>query len=142
MGTYAVQLARELGARVTAVCSTANLPLAESLGASEVIDYTKQDFTKQGTVYDVVFDAVGKISASRCKLALKKAGRFVSVNGSAQLEAGDLDRLKGLAEAGKLTPVIDRQYALEEIVEAHRYVEAGHKKGNVVVTIAHAAPAL
>ncbi|HEX7602114.1 MAG TPA: zinc-binding dehydrogenase [Polyangiaceae bacterium] len=84
---------------------------------------------------------MGKSSASRCKLALKKGGRFVSVHGSAQLEAGDLDRLKELAEAGKLTPVIDRQYALEEIVEAHRYVEAGHKKGNVVVTIAHAAPA-
>ena len=103
-GTYAVQLARELGARITAVCSTANLALVESLGASEVINYTKQDFTKQGHVYDVVFDAVGKSSASRCKLALKTGGRFVSVNGSAQLEADDLDQLKQLAEAGKPPP--------------------------------------
>ena len=89
-----------LGARVTAVCSSANLALVKSLGASEVIDYTKEDFAKQGPVYDVVFDAVGKSSASRRKLVLKKGGRFVSVNGSARLEAGDLDRLKALAEAG------------------------------------------
>jgi NADPH:quinone reductase-like Zn-dependent oxidoreductase len=137
VGTYAVQLARELGAEVTAVCSTGNVELVRSLGANEVIDYTKEDFSARGPVYDVVFDAVAKSSASRGKRVLKKGGRFVSVHGSADLEAHDLDRLKDLAEAGKLRPVIDRRYTLEEIVEAHRYVEAGHKRGNVVITIAH-----
>lgn len=137
VGTFAVQLARHLGAQVTGVCSAANAALVKSLGAQEVIDYTKDDFTGRGRVYDVVFDAVGRSSASRCKLALKKGGRFVSVNGSAELRADDLDALKELVEAGVLTPVIDRRYTLEQIAEAHRYVEQGHKKGNVVVVVPH-----
>lgn len=137
VGTFAVQLAKHLGAQVTGVCSAANVALVKSLGAKEVIDYTKDDFTERGRIYDVVFDAVGKSSASRCKLALKKGGRFISVNGSAELQADDLDALKELVEAGELTSVIDRQYTLEQIAEAHRYVEQGHKKGNVVVTVSH-----
>lgn len=137
VGTFAVQLARYLGAQVTGVCSAANVALVKSLGAQEVIDDTKDDFTGRGRVYDVVFDAVGRSSASRCERALKKSGRFVSVNGSAELQAGDLDALKELVEAGELTSVIDRRYTLEQIAEAHRYVERGHKKGNVVVVVAH-----
>ncbi len=137
VGTFAVQLARHLGAQVTGVCSATNVALVTSLGATEVIDYTKDDFTKGGRSYDVVFDAVGRIAASRCKLALKKGGRFVSVNGTSKLQAGDLDALKELVEAGELTSVIDRRYTLEQIAEAHRYVEQGHKKGNVVVVVSH-----
>jgi NADPH:quinone reductase-like Zn-dependent oxidoreductase len=137
VGTFAVQLAKHLGAQVTGVCSAANVALVKSLGANDVIDYTKDEFTKRGRIYDVVFDAVGKTSASHCKVALRKGGRFVSVNGSAKLQADDLDKLKVLVEAGELTSVIDRQYALEQIAEAHRYVEQGHKKGNVVVTVSH-----
>ena len=137
VGTFAVQLAKQLGAQVTGVCSTANVELIKSLGAHDVIDYTKEEFTKLGRSYDVIFDAVGKTSASLCKAALKPGGRFVSVNGSAKLEDGDLENLKKLCEAGALTPVIDRQYTLEQIVEAHRYVEQGHKKGNVVVKVSH-----
>jgi NADPH:quinone reductase-like Zn-dependent oxidoreductase len=137
VGTFAVQLARHLGAHVTGVCSTPNLALVRSLGANEVIDYTSEDFTDGGRAYDVVFDAAGKASASQCKRALRPGGRFVSVNGSAKLQADDLDELKELIEAGALTSVIDRTYPLEQIVEAHRYVEQGHKKGNVVITVAH-----
>jgi NADPH:quinone reductase-like Zn-dependent oxidoreductase len=137
VGTFAVQLAKHLGAQVTGVCSTANVALVKSLGANDVIDYTKDDFTERGRIYDVVFDAVGKLSASRCKLALKKGGRFISVKGSAELQADDLDTLKEQVEAGELTSVIDRRYVLEQIAEAHRYVEQGHKKGNVVVTVSH-----
>jgi NADPH:quinone reductase-like Zn-dependent oxidoreductase len=140
VGTFAVQLARHLGAEVTGVCSTANVALVKSLGAADVVDYTRDDFTDRGRIHDVVFDAAGKISASRCKLALRRDGRFVSVLGSAKLRAGDLDALKALVEAGVLSSVIDRKYPLEEIVEAHRYVEQGHKKGNVVITVAHGAP--
>ena len=135
VGTFAVQLANHLSAQVTGVCSSANLPLVKSPGAVDVIDYTKDDFATRKGVYDVVFDAVGKTSASQCRSALKKGGRFVSVMGSAALRAGDLDQLKRLVEAGALTPVIDRQYPLEQIAEAHRYVEQGHKRGNVVVTV-------
>jgi NADPH:quinone reductase-like Zn-dependent oxidoreductase len=135
VGTFAVQLANHLSAQVTGVCSSANLALVKSLGAVDVIDYTKDDFATRKGVYDVVFDAVGKASVSRCRSALKKGGRFVSVMGSAALHAGDLDQLRRLVEAGALTPVIDRQYPLEQIAEAHRYVEQGHKRGNVVVTV-------
>jgi NADPH:quinone reductase-like Zn-dependent oxidoreductase len=137
VGTFAVQLARHLGAEVTGVCSTANVALVKSLGAAHVVDYTRDEFTDRGRVYDVVFDAAGKVSASRCKLALRRGGRFVSVMGSAKLQADDLGNLKTLVEAGVLTSVIDRTFALEEIAEAHRYVEQGHKRGNVVITVAH-----
>jgi NADPH:quinone reductase-like Zn-dependent oxidoreductase len=138
VGTYAVQLAgRYFGAEVTGVCSGANLALVESLGASQVIDYTRQDFTQGGATYDVVFDAVGKLSPAQGKKALKPSGVYLNVHadsdGDEKLES--LLVLKELIEAGKLKPVIDRVYPLEQIVEAHRYVEQGHKKGNVAITI-------
>ena len=135
VGTYAVQLARHYGAEVTGVCSAPNLELVKSLGANQVIDYTQGAFTQNGEVYDVIFDAVGKISSRQCKGSLNDTGIFLSVNGSASLEKDDLIFLKELLEAGKVRPVIDRSYPLEQIVEAHRYVEQGHKKGNVVITI-------
>jgi NADPH:quinone reductase-like Zn-dependent oxidoreductase len=136
VGTYAVQLARHLGADVTGVCSTANLDMVRSLGAGTVIDYTREDFTKTGRTYDLVFDAVGKTSRSQCNNLLGKDGIFLSTNGSASEDVRDLDVLRDLIEAGEIRPVIDRCYPLERIVEAHRYVESGHKKGNVVITVA------
>ncbi len=138
VGTYAVQLAsRHLGAEVTGVCSSANLELVKSLGARQVIDYTREDLTQSGAIYDVVFDAVGKLVPTQGKKALKPGGTCINVH--ADSDGGDklenLLVLKGLIEAGKLKPAIDRVYPLEQIVEAHRYVEQGHKKGNVVITM-------
>lgn len=138
VGTNAVQLAsRHFGADVTGVCSTANLELVKSLGAGQVIDYTRQDFSQNGPIYDVVFDAVGKLSPVQAKKAVKPGGVYINVH--ADSDGGDsiahLILLKEIIEAGHLKPAIDRVYPFEQIVEAHRYVEQGHKKGNVVVQV-------
>lgn len=157
IGTYAVQLAKHLGAEVTGVCSTSNLEMVLSLGADEVIDYTKEDFSKNGRVYDVVLDAVGKSSLKDSMRSLKKGGCFLQVvatpgmnlrmrwaamitgnklvGGTTVGTHEDLVYLKELVEAGKIKPVIDRSYTMEQIAEAHRYADQGHKKGNVVITV-------
>jgi NADPH:quinone reductase-like Zn-dependent oxidoreductase len=157
VGTYAVQLARYFGAEVTGVCSTANIELVKSLGADKVIDYTVEDFSNNGETYDVIFEAVDKSSFSACIKSLKVDGIYLNIavplpgprmlwtkmTGSKRLMLGenppekaeDLTFIKDLVEAGKLRPVIDRCYPLEQIIEAHRYVDKGHKKGNVVITV-------
>lgn len=154
VGTYAVQISKYYGAEVTGVCSTANLKMVRSIGADKVIDYTQEDFTKNGQTYDVIYDTVMKTSFSRCTNSLKETGLFITVDwplfqalrasirgkkrvifGFGSTKTEDLVFLKELFEAGKIKPVIDKTYSLEEIVDAHRYVEPGHKKGNVVVTI-------
>jgi NADPH:quinone reductase-like Zn-dependent oxidoreductase len=139
VGTFAVQIAKHLGAEVTGVCSTASLELVSSLGAGRVIDRTREDFATSGETYDVVFDAVDKLAPSHGKRALKKGGVYLNVakdSGSKRdAKVEDLLHIRELAEAGELVPVIDRRYSLGEIVEAHRYVEQGRKRGNVVVTV-------
>ena len=159
VGTYAVQIAKFFGANVTGVCSTKNLELVKSLGADEVIDYTTDDFSSKGETYDVIFDTVGKSSFSACMKSLKKDGTYINLTvllpgvrmlwtklttsrklilGQNSPETSEaLNFLKELVETGKLKVVIDRYYAFEEIVEAHRYVEKGHKKGNVVINVEH-----
>lgn len=159
IGSAAVQLLKSMGVNVTAVCNTANIELVRSLGADHVIDYTQQDFLKTGQVFDFVFDAVGKTSFGRCKPILKEKGVYISTELGknweniylaliAPLSKGkkvlfpiptiskeDVIFLKELVEAGKFKPVIDRKYPLEQIVEAYRYVDAGQKVGNVVITL-------
>lgn len=142
VGTNAVQIAsRHLGAEVTGVCSTANLDLVRSLGAVRVLDYTRDDFTRDGPIYDVVFDAVAKVAPSHAKKALKTTGVYLNAHkhsdASGKVRGATLLAVKELIEAGKLRPVIDRVYPLEQIVEAHRYVDQGHKRGNVVITVGH-----
>ncbi|AJA17480.1 TPA: NAD(P)-dependent alcohol dehydrogenase [Bacillus thuringiensis] len=136
VGTAAIQLAKYFGATVTAICSSSNFDLVTTLGADNVIDYMKEDFTKRGEHYDIIFDAVGKYKKSLCTDALMPNGKYVSVNGMmAKVSKEDMNLLKQLAETEKLKPVIDRTYRLEEIAEAHIYVEKGHKKGNVSIIL-------
>jgi NADPH:quinone reductase-like Zn-dependent oxidoreductase len=135
VGSYAVQLTKHWGAEVTTVSSTFNLEWLRNLGADHTIDYTKTDFTQTGETYDVIFDAVRKLSSSDSKKSLKENGVFLSASTSTKENSENLIFLRELIEAGKLKPVIDRTYPLEEIVEAHRYVDTGRKKGNVVITV-------
>jgi len=163
VGVYAVQLAKQFGARVTGVCSTANLDLVKSLSADDVVDYTKEDFSRAGRVYDMIFDTVGKAGFSRSLKSLKRGAPFVriapsgglssipgdtlremwiSITGAAKVVGGlprsapgDHSFLKGLIEAGGRRTVIDRRYSLQEIAEAFRYAEAGHKKGHVIILL-------
>jgi len=144
IGTTAVQIARYYGSKVTGVCSTANLELVKSLGAEAVIDYTKEDYSKLDERYDLILDAVPQQVADRkslksqAKNALTTDGKYISIdNGIAKVSYDDLALLLDLTKSGEFKPVIDRSYPLEQMVEAHRYVETGHKKGNVVITIEH-----
>jgi NADPH:quinone reductase-like Zn-dependent oxidoreductase len=139
-GTTAVQYARYLGAKVTAVCSTSNLELVKSLGADTVIDYTTDDTIAPGALYDFILDAVGKRKTSKlkeaCKKALAQGGKYVTIDDEALLlDSNRLALIKELAEAGHIKSIIDRCYRFEKIAEAHRYVEKGHKKGGVVIKV-------
>lgn len=135
VGTYAIQLAKHFGAEVCGVCSTDNLEMVKSLGADSVIDYTREDLSKHENQFDLVYDAVDKLPARKGKKLLADKGKYVKVGTGSKITIEDFYFLKDLVEEGKLKIIIDRTYPLEEIVEAHRYVEKGHKKGHVVITV-------
>ncbi len=135
VGSYAVQIANHFGASVVGVCSTSNLDMVKSLGADKVIDYSKEDYASLKSEFDIVIDAVGKTTRSKAKNILNKSGVFVTVKMLTSEKSEHLLKLKELAEKGELKPFIDRYYPLEEIVSAHKYVDQGHKKGNVVIEI-------
>jgi NADPH:quinone reductase-like Zn-dependent oxidoreductase len=139
-GTLAVQIAKHLGAEVTAVCSTSNMEMVKNLGADYVLDYTKQDSVSEGNKYDFMLDSVGRSKTSKlkeaCKNSLKPGSKYVSIDdGDLKLDSQRLNKIKEYVEAGNIRPVLDRCYHLEEIVEAHSYVEKGHKKGGVAITV-------
>lgn len=136
VGTFAVQIAKSFGANVTAVCSTGNLAMVKSLGADQVIDYTREDFSAGGAQYETIFDTVGKCSKSQAAKALVPGGAFVTIaNLNTKQSIEELTYIHGLIEAGKIRAVIDRCYPLEQVIEAHRYVETGRKAGNVVIQV-------
>ncbi len=135
VGSFAIQIAKAMGAEVTAVCSTANLDLVKKLGADKTIDYTKEDYSQATDSFDIVFDAVGKSSAAAAKKVLNPGGKMVTVKKSPKVNPGDLQYLKELIETGKLISVIDRRYTPEQIREAHAYAESFRKKGNVVINV-------
>ncbi len=135
VGTYAVQLAKYFSAQVTAVCGTNNIELVKSIGADEVIDYHNEDFRKSNSTFDVIFDAVGKITKSSCKKVLEKNGTYLSVKYPTKEKTEYIIFLTELIGKGKLKPVIDRIYTLDKVKDAHYYVEQGHKKGNVVIIV-------
>jgi len=135
VGSFAIQIAKAMGADVTAVCSTTNLDLVKKLGADKAIDYTKEDYSQATDSFDIVFDAVGKSSTAAAKKVLKPGGKMVTVKKSPKVNPGDLQYLKELIETGKLISVIDRRYTLEQIREAHAYAESFRKKGNVVINV-------
>jgi NADPH:quinone reductase-like Zn-dependent oxidoreductase len=141
VGSLGVQIAKHFGAEVTAVCSTANLEWVKALGADQVIDYKKEDIFGRPERYELVFDGVGKMMSGLKKSDFQKMlepdGTFVSIEMNYKETAEALDYLREMAEAGRLNPYIDRRYTLDQLVEAHRYVEEGHKKGSVVVTVEH-----
>jgi len=159
VGTFAVQLAKYFGAEVTGVCGTKNIDLVQSLGADRVVDYTKEDFTTTGESYDIIFDTVGKSSFDRCRKAMKSNGKYISTVMSFKVilqsiltkpgnkkkvifamsvnKTGGLNFIRKLVEEGKLKTIIERQYSLEELPAAHEYVEKGHKKGNIIISVLH-----
>lgn len=135
VGSYAVQIAKYFGAEVTGVCSKDNIGMVKSLGADKIIDYTNEDFSKTTEMYDIIFDAVGKITKSRCRNILKKTGRYFSVKYPTSEKTEYLHFLTKLIEEGKLKPFIDKSFPLEKTTDAHLYVEQGHKKGNVIISM-------
>ena len=137
VGTYAVQLAKYFGAKVTGVCSTKNVDLVKSIGADHVIDYTKEDYSQIGQSFNLIFDAVGNTSASKAKTVLKDGGKIVTVKSVTRETPENFAAITELLETGEIKPVIDKRYPLEQAAEAHRYVEAGHKRGNVVIVMNH-----
>ena len=137
VGSYAVQIAKHLGAHVTGVASTSHLELVESLGADEVIDYTQQDFIERGQAYDVIFDAAGTTTPKKAARALERQGRFVTTQTRRRENIQELHAVRDMVASGAVKAVIDRSYTLDQMPEAHRHVETGRKRGNVVVLMSH-----